>query len=93
MSIDSLAWPGASEKADVAEFLAEHGAFDPAPVAALMLLRALGIDGGHFGEAGAVLELGLDFAGEIDGVGVVRREVLFSTIMRSLTWSSILKLS
>ena len=63
---------GREREGDVGKFLAEDGAFDPAPVAALVLLRALRIDGGHIGEVGAVLDFGVDFTGELDGVGVVR---------------------
>ena len=72
VSIDVADLAGLEREGDVGEFLAEDGAFHPAPVAALMLLRTLRINGGHFGERRAVLDFGLDFTGELDRVGVVR---------------------
>src|SRR5665213_1816182 len=41
---------GLEREGDIAEFLAENGAFDPVPFTAFMLLRALRINGGHLGE-------------------------------------------
>src|SRR5450759_4501982 len=62
---------GFAREGDVGEFLAQKGAFDPAPIATLAALRILRINGGHFLKRRAFLDLGKNFTGQAHRVGVV----------------------
>jgi len=54
---------GREREGDIGQLLAEHGTLNPAPIAALFALGALGIDGSHLGERGTLLDFGQDFPG------------------------------